>query len=296
MFEKKKVKWFLYGMKICVAGLGLIGGSLCMALRRAGYKADGYNRSPAPLEYALRNNIIAAPAAGFEEYDVVFVALPPRAAVQFINANVFKDGAIVADICGVKGYMEREIYSRPRNFLYVGTHPMAGKEVSGIQNACVDLFDRASMVITSCPKTDAAALLTIKKLTKEMGFRVIVECSAEVHDRKIAYTSQLAHVVSNAYVKDGEIESCLGFTGGSFQDMTRIAGVDEGVWSELYLLNSANLSARIGELIANLSQIKSAIDGADEEVLRGVLKEGREMFSGQREKASDDGIKITLLK
>ena len=129
-----------------------------------------------------------------------------------------------------------------------------------------------------------------------MGFRVIVECSAEVHDRKIAYTSQLAHVVSNAYVKDGEIESCLGFTGGSFQDMTRIAGVDEGVWSELYLLNSTNLSARIGELIANLSQIKSAIDGADEEVLRGVLKEGREMFSGQREKASDDGIKITLLK
>ncbi len=283
-------------MKICVVGLGLIGGSLCMSLHRAGYGVDGWNRSPAPAAYALENGIIDAVADGFACYDVVFVALPPRAAVNFINGASFKDGAVVADICGVKGFIEREIYSAPRNFYYVGTHPMAGKEVSSVYNACADLFDNASMVITSCEKTHASAAELIKKLTKDMGFKRIVECSAEVHDRKIAYTSQLAHVVSNAYVKDGEIESCLGFTGGSFQDMTRIAGVDECVWSELYLLNKCNLSARIGELIQNLSSIKSAVDSGDEGALRAVLKEGRERFSQSREKLPVGDIKIILLK
>ena len=173
---------------------------------------------------------------------------------------------------------------------------MAGKEVSSVHNACADLFDRASMVITSSERTDAGAKELIISLTRDMGFKCIVECSAEVHDRKIAYTSQLAHVVSNAYVKDGEIVGCLGFTGGSFQDMTRIAGVDEGVWSELYLLNKDNLSARIGALIENLAEIKSAIDGGDAEVLRGVLKEGRERFSQSKERAKTGGITLTYLK
>ncbi len=280
-------------MKICVAGLGLIGGSICMALRRAGYSVDGFNRSRAPLEYAIENKIVDGEASDFTRYDIVFVAFPPRAAADFILKTPFKDGAVVADICGVKRFLEREVYSSPRNFFYVGTHPMAGKEVSGIKNACADLFDRASMVITSCKSTDASALAAIKGLTKDMGFKYIVECSAEVHDRKIAYTSQLAHIVSNAYVRDGEIENCLGFTGGSFQDMTRIAVVDEGVWSELYLLNRDNLSLKIGNLIASLSELKSALDGADRAALAECLKVGRECFASA---GSRDGADIKVIK
>ena len=279
-------------MKICVAGLGLIGGSICMALRRAGYGADGWNRSAAPLEFALEKGIICSAAKSFEGYDVVFVCLPPRAAVTFINSNTFKDGAIVSDICGVKQFMEREVYAIPRNFYYVGTHPMAGKEVSSVYNACETLFDGASMVITSCEKTNPAARDTIAKLTRQMGFKKMVECSAAVHDRKIAYTSQLAHIVSNAYVKDEEIESCSGFTGGSFQDMTRIAGVDEGVWSELYMLNRENLSARIRELCEHLSEIGRAIEEGEDK-LRGVLRCGRERFSRSMENYSGEDIKIT---
>ena len=282
-------------MKICVVGLGLIGGSLCMSLRRAGYEVYGYNRSPEPLRYALSNNIVNGAADGFGCFDVVFVALPPRAAARFICGTPFKDGAVVADICGVKGFIESEVQKQPRNFFYVGTHPMAGKEVSGIQNACADLFDRASMVITSNPSTDAGALATVKSLTKAMGFKYMVECSAEVHDRKIAYTSQLAHVVSNAYVKNGEISCCLGFTGGSFQDMTRIAGVDEGVWSELYLLNSKNLSDDISVLVERLLEVKAAIEGGDEEALRSVLRDGREKFT-RSGPAECDGIVLTRLK
>jgi len=265
-------------MKICVAGLGIIGGSLCLALKRAGYSVAGWNRSQNPINYALENDIIDEPATDFKKYDAVFVALPPKAAVKFLNENEFKDGAVVADICVVKGYLEKEIYKKPRNFRYLGTHPMAGKEVSGVENACADLFDGASIIIVNNQNSDIYAVQLITELAAEMGFKKIIECSSDEHDRKIAYTSQLAHVVSNAYVKNEEIKGCLGFTGGSFQDMTRIAGVDENVWTELYLLNKKNLSLQIASLISSLEDIKSALDDGDEEELKRVLKDGRTVF------------------
>lgn len=265
-------------MKICVAGLGIIGGSLCLALKRAGYSVAGWNRSQKPINYALENDIIDESATDFKKYDAVFVALPPKAAVKFLNENEFKDGAVVADICGVKGYLEKEIYKKPRNFRYLGTHPMAGKEVSGVENACADLFDGASIIIVNNQNSDIYAVQLITELAAEMGFKKIIECSSDEHDRKIAYTSQLAHVVSNAYVKNEEIKGCLGFTGGSFQDMTRIAGVDENVWTELYLLNKKNLSLQIASLISSLEDIKSALDDGDEEELKRVLKDGRTVF------------------
>lgn len=159
-----------------------------------------------------------------------------------------------------------------------------------------DLFDGASMVITTNADTDLKALELIRRLTAEMGFGRIVECSAEVHDRKIAYTSQLAHIVSNAYVKDGEIDCCLGFTGGSFQDMTRIAGVDENVWAELYLENAGNISEKISSLVSSLEEIKAAIDGGDVKKLAEVLREGRIAFEESKKIKSDSGIFVKKLK
>ena len=283
-------------MKICVAGLGIIGGSMCMALKRAGYRVAGWNRSEKAVKYALENGIIDEQAESINSYDTVFVALPPEATVKFTNDNIFKDGAIVADICGVKGYIGNAVYEQTRNFRYVGCHPMAGKEVSGIENACADLFDRASMVITPYPQTDLKALETVRTLTKDMRFKYIVECSADVHDKKIAYTSQLAHGVSNAYVKDEQLDGCIGFTGGSFQDMTRIAGVDENVWSSLYLLNAENLSRNIGGLISSLTEIKNAIDSGDRQSLIKVLQEGRLAFDSGKKTAAQPDIIVKKLK
>lgn len=280
-------------MDVLVAGLGLIGGSMCMALRRSGHRVLGWNRSARALKYALDNNIIDGAAEDFGQSDVVFVALPVQAAVDFIKGGAFRPGAIVSDICGVKGCIERELKGHCGQFRYVGCHPMAGKEVSGIENASADLFVGASMVITVNEDTDKAALDTVRRLTADMGFARTVECLADTHDRKISYTSQLAHIVSNAYVKDGEIEGCLGFTGGSFQDMTRIAGVDEEVWSELYLKNSQNLSDRIGGLITSLQELKAAIDRGDAAELKALLKEGRIRFSDCCLNGSADG---TVLK
>ena len=283
-------------MKICVAGLGIIGGSLCLSLKRAGYAVDGYDRSAYPREYALNNGYIDGTVTDFSSYDVAFVALPPKATVEFIENTPFKDGAVVADICGVKKPIEAPICRKYRNFSYVGCHPMAGREVSGIEAARAYLFDNASMVITVNETTNAAALDIIRNLTREMGFGRIVECSAEIHDRKIAYTSQLAHIVSNAYVKDGDIDCCVGFTGGSFQDMTRIAGVDESMWAALYLENAANISEKITALINSLAEIRDAIDGGKKDELEEILKKGRVLFENCKKISGNDDISVKKLK
>ena len=266
-----------------------------MALRRAGYSVAGWNRSEKPLKYALKNKIIDEIAQNFD-YDVVFVALPPKATVDFINSQVFKDGSLVADICGVKKFIEDGVYSKPRNFNYVGCHPMAGKEVSGIENASKNLFDNANMVITKSDRTDKGALELMRKLTADMGFKYLVECSADVHDRKIGYTSQLAHIVSNAYVKDSEIEDCLNFTGGSFQDMTRIAGVDEEVWADLYLINARNLSENIENLIDSLGELKGAIESGNRDELVRILQDGRRRFENCKNFVVNTDIFVQKLK
>lgn len=266
-----------------------------MALKRAGYYVAGWNRSEKPVKYALENNIIDERAEKFD-YDVVFVALPPEATIRLIETQVFRDGSVVADICGVKGFIENAVYSKPRNFNYVGCHPMAGKEVSGIENAFADLFDNANMVITRSDKTDLSSLELMRKLTADMGFGYRIECSAQTHDKKIAYTSQLAHIVSNAYVKNNEIDGCLGFTGGSFQDMTRIAGVDEDVWSELYLKNSENLSENIDKLTAALSELNEAIKEGDRPRLLRILGDGRQRFESSKNFVTDTDIFVQKLK
>lgn len=288
-------------MRICVVGLGLIGGSLCLSLKRAGYSVDGYNRSRAATDYALNHGVIDGVADGFTGYDAVFVALPPKPTVDFILGTTFKKGAVVADICGVKKFIEDAVYGARLDINYIGTHPMAGKEVSGVENACADLFDRASMVITRGIYTDECAFGLICKLAQDMGFKRIVECSAELHDRKIAYTSQLAHVVSNCYVNDPEIDGCLGFTGGSFQDMTRIAGVDEKIWSELYLLNGENLLQKTQTLYTSLGKfieaLKASLKLSDPKKLVENLEVGATAYrNGKANGFTGDGIKVVELK
>ena len=261
-------------MKIMIAGLGLIGGSMAKSLMRAGYSVGGYDRAPV-LRRALEDGAVSEAAEDPRDYDVVFVALPPDAAMAYIGGNAFGAGAIVADICGVKQALEVFVYSRPRSFSYVGCHPMAGKEVSGYENSCASLFDGASMIVTENGQTDAAAVETLVRLFSEMGFGCVKRCSAAYHDAKIAYTSQLAHIVSSAYVKSPTADGFPGFTGGSFQDMTRIAGVDERVWSRLYMLNRGAAAEELRRLVGHLNEYLAALERGDEAALRGLLEEGR---------------------
>jgi len=261
-------------MKIMIAGLGLIGGSMAKSLNRAGFNVDGFDREDV-LDFALKENIIKNKAVDYSLYDLVFIALPPDATMSFLDNNKFKDNAIVCDICGVKKVVEDTVFSKERNFRYVGCHPMAGKEVSGIQNSTEKLFDKANMIIVENEKTDKNAVDSLIEIFYQMGFKLIKKCSSDHHDTKIAYTSQLAHIVSNAYVKSPSAKDYVGFTGGSFQDMTRIAGVDEDVWTRLYMLNREKISKELSVLILNLSKYLVAFESNDEEGLKDLLKEGR---------------------
>ena len=182
---------------------------------------------------------------------------------------------MVSDICGVKSGMEEAVNAAPRNYRYVGIHPMAGKETSGIASASYNLFNMANLIIVLAKNTDAEAVAEMKEYAKAMRFGKIVECTAEEHDKKIALTSQLAHIVSNAYVKSPEVKKCDGFTGGSFQDMTRIAGVDERIWTELYMNNRAFVLQELDGLIENLKVYRNALEDGNADALSVVLKEGR---------------------
>ena len=260
---------------IAVVGLGIIGGSICGALTNAGYQVDGFGRSSASVEYALNAGYIRAKGENLSLYDVVFIAVPPRATLEYLQTARFKDGALVCDICGVKSEIEKAVYSQKRNYRYVGLHPMAGKETSGIGSASPTLFKKANLIITHAPQTQREDVNEVKQYAFAMGFGKIVECSAEEHDKKIALTSQLAHIVSNAYVKSPQVRGCDGFTGGSFQDMTRIAGVDEQVWTPLYASNRENIVRELSGLIDNLSAYRDALMAKDDEMLSALLREGR---------------------
>ncbi len=261
--------------KIAVIGLGIIGGSLCAALSKAGFEVDGKDLDKKAVEIAKEKGYIQAEAGDLAVYGVVFIAVPPQATISILENQMFQDDAIVSDICGVKAEISKSVYAKKRNYRYVGIHPMAGKETSGIQSASPELFNGANVVVTINAQTDEKALIEVKTLLRAMRFGRIVECSAEEHDRKIALTSQLAHIVSNAYVKSPQVQNCKGFTGGSFQDMTRIAGVDENIWTELYMCNRQYILEELDGLLMALSVYRDALATGDGEALAEALKQGR---------------------
>lgn len=261
--------------KVAVIGLGIIGGSICAALTKAGYFVDGKDLKEENVVFAKEKGYIQGEAIDISLYDTVFLAIPPRATMSVLESERFKVGALVSDICGIKEDIEKRVYAKERTYRYVGIHPMAGKETSGILSASPELFRMANLVITWAEQTKKADVDEIKKYAAAMRFGKIVECTAKEHDAKIALTSQLAHLVSNAYVKSPQVRQCDGFTGGSFQDMTRIAGVDEKIWTQLYFCNREHILQELNGIIQHLTEYKDALEEGNEQALSDKLKDGR---------------------
>ena len=217
-------------MKIAVVGLGLIGGSICKALKaNTFYHIMGMDKDPEVTEKALEtgaiDEIITVDKLG--EANLTIVALYPVAIVDFIkeNADKFRKGSIVMDICGVKGYIVNNCTPilDEKGVIFIGTHPMAGTEHSGFDYSTADLFNGASFIITPTENTPQIAVDLVSTLGACMNFGQVVIATPEQHDANIAYTSQLAHVVSNAYVKSPSLFRADGFSAGSFLDLTRVA-------------------------------------------------------------------------
>ena len=251
-------------MTIGIRGMGLIGGSFEKAFRREGH--DVLN-----LKDASKDEI--------RKCSLVIVCLPPLMVAPWIKKHAldFADGAVVTDAAGVKGVVcdaLREAAARSA-WTYVGGHPMAGKERSGYANADADLFRGASMIFTPYAFTSEVTVEWLKSIFSEIGFARFVVTDPARHDEMIAYTSQLAHVVSSAYVRDRLSQSHLGFSAGSYQDMTRVATVDPDIWTDLFLSNSSALDSVLTRLIDRLSGYRDAIRSGDAATLRTLLAEGR---------------------
>ena len=251
-------------MTIGIRGLGLIGGSFEKAFLRAGHKVL---------------NLKDASSEEIRSCGLVIVCLPPLMVAPWImeHADDFADGALVTDAAGVKGVVcdALRMIAQKAAWSYVGGHPMAGKERSGYENATADLFKGASMIFTPYEFTSADKVERLKAIFAEIGFARFVVTDPARHDEMIAYTSQLAHVVSSAYVRDTLSQSHFGFSAGSYQDMTRVATVDPDIWTDLFLSNSSALDVVLTRLIDRLAGYRDVIRSGDAATLRALLAEGR---------------------
>lgn len=268
-------------MKALIVGLGLIGGSMAKALaENTGMEIFGHDRNLQVVRQALDDGAIhsAFLPEDLPEIDLLFVALRPGDAIRFLKTALprMKPGALAADLCGVKRAVVGEVDSvaRDRGVRFLGAHPMAGREVSGYANSDAGLFRGAPLILTPVDGRPSGATEEISALAKKIGFGRTVLCTPEMHDRMIAYTSQLAHVTSSAYVMSPAAPDHFGFSAGSFRDMTRVARLDADMWAELFDLNRDALSAELDGLIRRLAEIRRALDDRDGARLRALLGEG----------------------
>ena len=270
-------------MNILVVGLGLIGGSLCKALKKYTYHTvTGCDLNHDIENAALRDVALDNVFDGsFEGYDLIIIALFPQGSEIFFKENAPKisKNTLITDVCGIKGeFSDRmKAIAEANGLRYVGIHPMAGKEFGGYYNSTADLFVKANFIIAPFEDSDEKDTELLKNVATEIGAGKIVVTSPENHDKMIAYTSQLAHIVSSAYVKSPELGLECGFSGGSFQDMTRIATMNEKMWTDLFMQNRENLQYELDTLIANLNKYSEALKSGDKDKMKALIAEGREL-------------------
>lgn len=271
-------------MKIGIIGLGLIGGSMAKAIRLntdnyvMGMDIDQKVVTHAKIIEAINEELTEK---NIGECDMIILALYPEATVETVKkyAHLVKKGAYLIDCGGVKEKVCTSIpeIARKNGFIFVGGHPMAGIEKIGFKYSNAEIFADASMILTPDDNVKIEDLANIKIFFLSIGFGRITVKSAKDHDRIIAYTSQLAHVLSNAYVKSETAKDHKGLSAGSFKDLTRVAYLNETMWTELFLENKNNLIDEIDMLIKNLGEYKSALKNGDAESLKSLLKNGREL-------------------
>lgn len=266
-----------------VAGLGLIGGSMAKALKEySDYIVYGWNRTTSIAEAALREGAIdgIADENVIAKCDLLIPALFPQATIDYLSRVIptMKPGAQVVDLVGVKGSIIQAVepIALKHGIRFTGGHPMAGLAKAGYERAFADLYQGANMILVPTKATAEGDIAELTQLFEQIGFGMVRVCDSDQHDKMIAHTSQLAHVVSVNYVKSPVSANYVGYTGGSYKDMTRIARLNEMVWKELFILNRNALLPEIDGLINHITQVRDAIAEEDMDTLEQLLREGRE--------------------
>lgn len=264
--------------KILVVGLGLIGGSLAMALQGfEDFEVVGAVRSQATFEKAqakrAADRLTFDPAAELPGADVVVLCQDPAGIIAFLeeHRDRFKPGCLIWDVCGVKTAVMEAAGRLPAGVDFIGCHPMAGKEVSGIGNAEGGLFRNTHFIVTPGPGSTREHLDLLGRMADWCRFGDVIVTTPERHDEMIAYTSQLMHVIAVSVCADEGLFSCKGFEGGSFRDCTRVAALDPAMWTQLFTLNAPALCRAVGALEERLGQYRRVIEAGDREALLSML-------------------------
>ena len=268
-------------MTVGVVGLGLIGGSMVKAYAAAGERVLAWNRNRSMLEFAMLSGEVDGELTkeSVPVCDLILICLYPDASVDWLRemAGSIRPHTLVMDCCGTKEKICEAAFplAKERGFSFVGGHPMAGTQFSGYKYARADLFRGASMVMVPPVFDDIELLSRAKELLAPAQFGHFSVTTAKEHDKNIAFTSQLAHVVSNAYVKSPTALSRRGFSGGSYRDMTRVAWLNAPMWTELFLDNRDYLLEELDGLIGSLSEYRDALRERDAGTLERLLADGK---------------------
>jgi prephenate dehydrogenase len=268
-------------MNIGVAGLGLIGGSLAKAYKSENHTVYGYDRDDAVLGIAQLAGAVdgALSTETVGKCDVIFIAVYPKAAVDYLDsiAPLISRETLVIDCCGVKRYVCSRCFNiaRQYGFTFVGGHPMAGTHNSGFKYSRAALFKGAAMILVPPSYDDIMLFDRLEKALLPAGFGKLTITTAEKHDEMIAFTSQMAHIVSNAFIKSPSAREHKGYSAGSYKDLTRVAWLNPDMWAELFLENRDVLIRELDFFIESIARYREALMNNDKETMRSLLDEGR---------------------
>ncbi|MFA7674056.1 MAG: prephenate dehydrogenase [Clostridia bacterium] len=269
-------------MIIGIVGIGLIGGSLAKAYKsEGGNTVYGYDTDKSVLDIARAADAIDEELneSNIGKCDFILIAIYPKAAVRYLKnmAPYISKSTLVMDCCGTKRMVCKACFeiAKEYGFTFAGGHPMAGRQSSGFKYSSPVLFKDAYMIVVPDSTDNIRALEKIKQYLKPMNFKHITITSAEKHDEMIAFTSQMAHIVSNAYIKSPTAKAHKGFSAGSYKDLTRVAYLNEDMWTELFMENSDNLIKEMNTLICELEKYRDALTQHDDCTLKALLAEGK---------------------
>ena len=264
--------------KFVIVGLGLIGGSMALALKGfQDFTVVGVDVSEPTLRFAAEHGVgdavTADASAAVRDADVVMLALHPQGILDFMaeHKNEFKPGALVTDTCGVKTAVMRGAECLPEAVDFIGCHPMAGTEFSGVEHAFAEMFRESHLILTPRETSVPEHLALMEALSRFIGCRDVVKTTPEEHDDILAYTSQMMHIIAVSVCDDPMLFTCKGFEGSSFRGCTRVAALDVGLWTQLFSLNQPALTGCLDKLIENLQGYRAAIAEGDRGALAGKL-------------------------
>lgn len=275
---------WIVNKNILIVGLGLIGGSYAMGLKRMGFTVTAIDTNEDSIEYALEKGIIDRGATYADEEiigdaDAIIFGLYPTVFVKWIEENqkYFKPGVMITDVTGVKEAIVHKIQDMLRDDVeFIAAHPMAGREVSGVRNSDDIIFRGANYIVVPTEKNTENAIEWCKRLGKMLGFANIAVLSPQEHDKMIGYVSQLTHCIAVSLMNCSNFNNVEQYTGDSFRDLTRIARINENMWSELFFMNKETLIDEMDNFIREMTEIKTFLENDNAEDLKQKMRQSTE--------------------